>query len=93
MAFFEFRYYSKAIRTNVTVNVILPEIAKTEDGVGNVSAPFKTVWLLHGLNGNQNSWIENTAIERYARERHLAVVMPCAVLNRELSCVPRIRSP
>ncbi len=78
MAFLEFRYYSKAIRTNVTVNVILPEIPKNKEGIGRFSGTFKTLWLLHGLNGNQNSWIENTAIERYARERCLAVVMPCA---------------
>ncbi|MBE6712146.1 MAG: esterase family protein [Ruminococcaceae bacterium] len=78
MAFLEFRYFSKAIRTSVTVNVILPEVGKTEEGVGRVPWPYKTVWLLHGLNGNQNSWVENTSIERYARERGLAVVMPCA---------------
>ena len=77
MAFLEFHYFSKAIRTGVTVNVILPEIGKKEEGIGNIGS-YKTVWLLHGLNGNQNSWIENTAIERYARERNLAVVMPCA---------------
>lgn len=78
MAFFELRYFSKAIRTGVTVNVILPEGGKKEEGVGNLPDNYKTVWLFHGLNGNQNSWIENTAIERYARERRLAVVMPCA---------------
>lgn len=77
MAFLEFRYFSKAIRTNVTVNVILPEKAKNEDGVGKGEEDFKTLWLLHGLNGNQNSWIENTAIERYAKAYDLAVVMPC----------------
>ena len=77
MAFFELHYNSKAIRTSVTVNVILPETAKTLEGVGKPAGEFKTVWLLHGLNGNQNSWMENTAIERYARERNLAVVMPC----------------
>ncbi|MBQ3076079.1 MAG: esterase family protein [Clostridia bacterium] len=78
MAFFEFRYFSKCIREGVTVNVILPEIGKKEEGSGNVGGTYKTLWLLHGLNGNQNSWIENTAIERYARDRGLAVVMPCA---------------
>lgn len=77
MAFFELRYYSKALRIDVTVNVILPEIEKQDEGIGNLTDTYKTVWLLHGLNGNQNSWIKNTAIERYARTRNLAVVMPC----------------
>ncbi len=77
MAFFELHYFSKAIRTGVTVNIILPEVDKKSEGCGNTGKPFKTVWLFHGLNGNQNSWIENSAIERYARERGLAVVMPC----------------
>lgn len=78
MAFFEFRYFSKAIRTGVTVNVLLPEIDKKEEGCGASNVTYKTLWLLHGLNGNQNSWIENTAIERYARTYKIAVVMPCA---------------
>ena len=78
MAFFELRYYSKAIRTMVTVNVLLPEIGKREEGIGAPDKPYKTMWLLHGLNGDQNSWIANTAIERYSRERGIAVVMPCA---------------
>ena len=59
MAFFEFRYFSKAIRTGVTVNVLLPEIDKKEEGCGASPETYKTLWLLHGLNGNQNSWIEN----------------------------------
>lgn len=78
MAFIEFRYFSQAIRTSVTVNVILPETDKKEEGGGKALESYKTLWLLHGLNGNQNSWIENTAIERYARLRKIAVVMPCA---------------
>jgi S-formylglutathione hydrolase FrmB len=41
-------------------------------------APFKTLYLLHGLMDNCMAWTSNTRIERWAMERDLAVVMPSA---------------
>ena len=69
MAFLELKYRSAALGQDVSVNVLVPE---------NKTGNFKTLWLLHGLSGDQNSWMRYTSVERYANLYELAVVMPCA---------------
>ena len=77
MAFLELHYHSDALKTAVTVNVLLPEKAKTLIGMeGTENAQFKTLYLLHGLSDDQTIWMRRTSIERYAIERGIAVVMP-----------------
>ena len=71
--FLEMNYPSEALRQNVSVNVILPNSACVG---GEASAPYKTLYLLHGLSGDHTSWMRNTAIERYAAKYNIAVVMP-----------------
>jgi S-formylglutathione hydrolase FrmB len=61
-------FRSKQLKRDVNLNLLLPE--KTDC--------CKTLWLLHGLSGNQDSWMRYTSIERYASEYGIAVVMPCA---------------
>lgn len=67
MAFLQLDYRSAALGQNVCVNIILP---KKEVSV------FKTLWLLHGHSGDHNDWMRFSAVERYARDLELAVVMP-----------------
>ena len=69
--FFELNLRSKELKKDTQVNIIIPDA--TEPGMS-----FKTMWLLHGLNGNHTSWMRNTAIERYAAKYNLAVIMPDA---------------
>ena len=77
MAFIELHYHSDALKTAVTVNVLLPEKAKTLIGMdGKESSTYKTLYLLHGLSDDQTIWMRRTSIERYAIERGIAVVMP-----------------
>ena len=77
MAFIELHYHSDALKTAVTVNVLLPEKAKTLIGMeGAENARFKTLYLLHGLSDDQSIWMRRTSIERYAIERGIAVIMP-----------------
>ena len=77
MAFIELHYHSDALKTSVTVNVLLPEKAKTLIGMsGTENTRFKTLYLLHGLSDDQTIWMRRTSIERYAIERGIAVVMP-----------------
>lgn len=77
MAFIELHYHSDALKTAVTVNVLLPEKAKTLIGMdGTEGESFKTLYLLHGLSDDQTIWMRRTSIERYAIERGIAVVMP-----------------
>lgn len=77
MAFLELHYHSDALKTAVTVNVILPEKAKTLIGMdGKTQKEMKTLYLLHGLSDDHSIWMRRTSIERYAAERGIAVVMP-----------------
>ena len=39
-------------------------------------APFKTLFLLHGISGNHADWISETRIRHWAESRGIAVVMP-----------------
>lgn len=76
MAFIELHYYSKALQQQVTVNVLLPELSKADtDGVVP-PAPWKCLYLLHGLSGDHSVWMRRSSIERYAQKHGIAVIMP-----------------
>lgn len=77
MAFLQLNYYSKALKMNVPVNVILPERSSNEPGTGAPDVEiYKTLYLFHGMGGNYTVWMRRTSIERYAAEYGIAVVMP-----------------
>lgn len=77
MAFCELRYQSDALGRTVSVNVILPENAKTLIGMNTGGGEmYKTLYLLHGLSDDYTGWERRTSIERYAAEYGIAVVMP-----------------
>ena len=77
MAFLELRYHSDTLKQGVSVNVILPERAKTMIGMDtNASGTYKTLYLLHGLSDDHTIWMRRTSIERYAADYGIAVVMP-----------------
>ena len=78
MAFLQMNYHSDALKMGVSVNVILPEKAKTVIGISaDGKDTYKTLYLLHGLSDDQTIWMRRTSIERYASEYGIAVVMPC----------------
>ena len=68
MAFLELKFHSVSLGQSVSVNILVPE---KKEGT------FKTLWLLHGLSDDHNSWMRYTSVERYADRYSLAVVMPC----------------
>lgn len=77
MAFFEMKYHSDALGIGVSVNVILPEKAKTLIGMtAKGEGTYKTLYLYHGLSDDHSIWMRRTSIERYAADRGIAVVMP-----------------
>lgn len=78
MAFLQMNYHSDALKMGVSVNVILPEKAKTMIGMeANGAETYKTLYLFHGLSDDHTIWMRRTAIERYAAQHNIAVVMPC----------------
>ena len=76
MALIHMHLYSNALGSADEVNIILPENARSGLPTGNPTETYKTLWLLHGLNGDHNSWLRETAIERYVKKYRIAVVMP-----------------
>lgn len=61
-------FYSEQLTMNTSAIIVLP------DDIPNNRA--RVLYLLHGLSDNCTGWMRLTGIERYARERKMAVVMP-----------------
>lgn len=77
MASMTVEFFSKSLLRDVTIRVILP-VDKIDFG-GNFireDKPFKTLYLLHGIFGNESGWNSASRISRWASDRDLAVVMP-----------------
>lgn len=68
MALFNCAFRSSALNMDTSFNVIIPENCEREN--------IPTVYLLHGMYGNHDSWCRKTGVERYAQDRRVAVVMP-----------------
>ncbi|MBR2371158.1 MAG: esterase family protein [Clostridia bacterium] len=68
--FLQLNLNSKQLGKKTQVNILLPNKNKNPD------RPYKVLWLLHGLGGDNNSWMRNTGIERYVTKLQLAVIMP-----------------
>ncbi len=68
MALITAEFRSKALSHDTPITVILPEDCPKDN--------IPTLYLLHGMHGNNSSWARKTLIERYANERKIAVVCP-----------------
>ena len=76
MAFFEMHYYSKVLQQQICLNVLLPEVPKAAEEAGRPEAPYKTLYLLHGLSQDHTGWLRHSSIERLATKLGIAVIMP-----------------
>lgn len=65
---YDFR--SEVLELSTSLSMLLPE------GPPISPAGHPTLYLLHGLSDDDSMWLRQTAIERYAASRGLAVVMP-----------------
>lgn len=78
MALIHMDIVSQSLKRSIQINVILPS-DKGDDNFQLINTPdtrFKTLYLLHGIWGNNMDWIKNTNIQRYAEENNIAVVFP-----------------
>ena len=57
--FLTFHFRSDSLRMETSANIILPENARS-------GAPCRTVYLLHGLKGDHNSWMPTAASPRFS---------------------------
>ena len=77
MAKLQVTYMSLALLRTVTLQVILPvDKFSMAGGMPEEHAPYKTLYLLHGVFGSDQDWITGTRVSRWAAEHDLAVVMP-----------------
>lgn len=82
MALIQVSFISEALKRAVPVQVILP--------VEKAEPPYKTLYLLHGVLGNEGDWVAGTCVQRWAEEKEMAVVMPAGengfYLDDEKAC-------
>ncbi len=77
MALIETGIYSEILDMETDIYVILPQAKEP----GRKYDKLKVLWLLHGGSGDHTAWIRMTAIERYANEYGIAVVIPGALYS------------
>ena len=72
MSLIRMNFFSEALNMFAPVNVILPlpRDARAE------ARELPALYLFHGMGDDHTSWLRKTAIERYALEAGLAVIMP-----------------
>ena len=82
MGFFEGSIYSKCLRLDTNIGIVLPHdsrksrgVERFHEGVVYKEKP-KTLILLHGLSDNWSAWAHRTSILRYAEDYCIAVLMP-----------------
>ena len=78
MAFLDVHCFSDVLGLTVSFYVLLPQSSARQIGMtgGVASERYSTLYLLHGLSDDHTIWMRRTAIERYAAQRNLAIVMP-----------------
>ena len=60
-------FSSKTLRASTNIQILIPDGGEP---------PFKIVYLLHGLHGNQGTWLDYTMLPYFAREYNTVFVMP-----------------
>lgn len=75
MARMNIEYYSQALKQYREMTVLYPDASEvtTEEAMDR---DIPVLYLLHGMNGNQNSWTGRTNLERLVRHTNVIVVMP-----------------
>lgn len=78
MALIQCDFFSDVLGVSTSMNVILPQDTKKLISMkGSVKRDkYPTLYLLHGLTGDDSTWVRKTSIERYVSAMGLAVVMP-----------------
>jgi len=62
-------YNSEVLRTTTDIQFIVPD---------KCEGPYKVVYLLHGLHGNQGTWIDYTMLPYFSKEYDAVFVIPDA---------------
>ena len=73
MAVMQIEYYSEALAMEWGINVLYPDASRVKYPDDQ---DIPVLYLLHGMNGNQYSWLKRTNVERILRSTNLIVVLP-----------------
>jgi S-formylglutathione hydrolase FrmB len=79
MALLTVDFFSEALELGTSMTVVLPQPTQAQVGIASAGASTQgppALYLLHGMSDDHTAWLRYTAIERYAAQRGLAVVMP-----------------
>lgn len=77
MALLQCNFFSKALMRTVPIQVVLPTDKMVFPGQpAPEEKPLQTLYLLHGIFGNNTDWVSGTRVQAWAQDKNLAVVMP-----------------
>ena len=68
----QIEYYSEALAMEWGINVLYPDGSRVKNPDDQ---DIPVLYLLHGMNGNQYSWLKRTNVERILRSTNLIVVL------------------
>lgn len=81
-------FLSEALHMSTNIQILIPDSAAgmsagmsagtRREGVSQAcdGEPFRVVYLLHGLHGDQGTWLDNTMLPVYAKKYNAVFVMP-----------------
>lgn len=75
MALIRADFFSQSLMRTVTITAIVP-VDKFVNEKPRERKPYKTLYLLHGVFGNDTDWVTGTRIQRWAQDHDLVVIMP-----------------
>lgn len=67
------QFRSAVLRRNTAITVIIPTPEEENAPMGR---DMKVLYLLHGLHGDESSWVRYSNVERYAMNKNTVIVMP-----------------
>lgn len=76
MALLHCNFMSRSLGRPVPIQVVLPTDKMAGPQGQAPLGPFKTLYLLHGIFGDETDWVCGTRLQSWAQDRNLAVVMP-----------------
>lgn len=78
MSIVNVNFFSESLMRTVNFLAIIPIDKRSVDGnlVRAKNKPFKTLYLLHGIYGNEYDWLTYSNIRMLAQNYNLAVIMP-----------------
>ena len=77
MSLIQMRFFSEKLGMCTGANIILPLPRRAQ----TPTSDLPVLYLLHGMGDDHTAWLRKTAIERYALQHGLAVVMPDGALS------------